>query len=109
MEFLKSYDKQIDLIFIDDWHEYSHVLAELELIKDKVSSAGLITMHDTMYGNWEPNYHVDMNPECPRYGKEFANGGVYQALKDFTEKYPNEWEFCTIPVDHGLTILRKIS
>ena len=103
IKFLEAYDKQIDLIFIDDWHEYNHVLAELELLKDKVSPAGLITMHDAMYWNWEPHYHENLEDRG-----EFGNGGVYKALKDFVAKYPNEWEYCTIPVDHGLTILRKI-
>jgi len=109
IKFLEEYDKEIDLIFIDDWHECSHVMKELELVKDKISPSGLITMHDAMYQNWEPKYHENMSPICPRFGEEFGNGGVYRALKDFTAKYPNEWEFCTIPVDHGFTILRKLS
>ena len=103
IEFLKNSKEVYDFIFIDDWHEYNHVLTELEYAKDLISPNGVIAMHDAMYGNYEPKYRMDLNP-----GGEFGSGGVYKAVKDFVAKYPDEWEFCTIPADHGLTILRKI-
>ena len=101
--FLEKYDDIIDLLFIDDWHEYDHVLNELESVKDKIAPNGIITMHDAMYRNWEPKYHEELNATG-----EFGGGGVYKAIKDFVNKYPGEWEYCTIPVDHGFTILRKL-
>lgn len=108
IEYLKSRKEPIDLVFVDDWHEYSHVVQQLEILKDLVSPSGLILIHDAMYQNWEPKYHENLEPVCPRFGEEFGNGGVYRALKTFTSKYTDEWEYVTIPVDHGLTILRKV-
>lgn len=101
--YLESQADPIDLVFIDDWHEHDHVLRELELVKDLLTPSALIIMHDAMYGNWEPRYHEDNTP-----GGEFGGGGVYGAIKTFVGKYPGEFEFCTLPVDHGFTILRKI-
>lgn len=105
INFLKETNEIYDFIFIDDWHEYNHVLTQLEIIRERnlISSSGIITMHDTMYGNFEPKYREELNSTG-----EFGNGGVYKAIKDFIKKYPDEWEYSTLPVDHGFTILRKI-
>ena len=105
INFLKNTQEIYDFIFIDDWHEYNHVLTELEIIRERelLSPLGIITMHDAMYGNTEPKYREELNAVG-----EFGSGGVFKAIKDFTAKYPTEWEYCTLPIDHGLTILRKI-
>lgn len=105
IEFLRKTEEVYDFIFIDDWHEYSHVLTQLEIIKDRklLSPLGVIAMHDAMYGNREPKYREELDAVG-----EFGGGGVYKAIKDFHKKYPTEWEYCTLPIDHGLTILRKV-
>lgn len=103
IQYLKNRKEPIDLVHIDDWHDRTHVLTELELIKDLLTPCGIITMHDAMYQNFEPKYHEELDA-----GGEFGGGGVYKAVKDFVAKYPDDWEYVTIPADHGLTILRKI-
>ena len=103
LTFLKScsnIEEPWDLIFIDDWHSYDHVKAELELLDFQVGSSTVILLHDLMYANFEPHYHTDMDV---REG-QWANGGPYRAVAELNKNF---WEFATIPVCNGLTILRK--
>jgi len=87
-----------DLIYVDDWHSALQVRTELELI-DKISTPNtIILLHDTM-PNSVPNYSLTY-----KMGDEWAGGGPYKAL---TELDMDKWEYATIPVNHGLTILRK--
>jgi len=89
-----------DLIYVDDWHSYDHVKAELEYIDQLVRPGSIIILHDLMYGNTCPYYHVDLTLCSPQW----ANGGPYRAVAELN---PNFWEFSTIPSNNGLTILRK--
>lgn len=91
---------QYDLIYIDDWHSYPHVRCELELIDSMVSPSTVILLHDLMYSGAHPDYRSD--PECkdPQWG----GGGPYRAVAELDTDI---WEWSTIPVNHGLTILRK--
>jgi predicted O-methyltransferase YrrM len=102
LDFLNKWpsNKIIDLIFVDDWHSYDHVKKELELLDKLVSPRSLIVLHDTMYGHWEPHYHCDLAVKDGQWG----NGGPYRAVAELDSNF---WEFSTIPVNHGLTILRK--
>jgi nucleoside-diphosphate-sugar epimerase/predicted O-methyltransferase YrrM len=103
LSFLKdcsNIEKPWDLIFIDDWHSYDHVKAELELLDFQVGSSTIILLHDLMYANFEPHYHSDMDV---REG-QWANGGPYRAVAEMNKNF---WEFATIPVCNGLTVLRK--
>lgn len=100
ISFLQNDNKIYDIIFIDDWHDGDHVLQELNLVKNKINENSLILMHDTMCWNTEPNYHYYLDKEG-----EFANGGPWSALKQLDK---NIWEYVTIPVSNGLTIIRKI-
>lgn len=103
LDFLKEkfYKKQkYDLIYVDDWHSYDHVKQELHYIDALTSPGGLVILHDLMYGNTCPYYHVDLTTCSPQW----ANGGPYRAVAELD---PNFWEFSTIPVNNGLTILRK--
>jgi predicted O-methyltransferase YrrM len=98
---LKVEEKQkYDLIYVDDWHSYEHVKKELEYIDQIVNPGSIILLHDLMYGNTCPYYHVDLTHCSPQW----ANGGPYRAVAELN---PNFWEFSTIPVNNGLTILRK--
>lgn len=87
-----------DFIHIDDWHDGKHVIEELKMIAKLTTNTSIITLHDAMAHTY-PVYKTDEGEG------EFGNGGVYRALKSLD---PNIWEYCTIPVCHGLTILRKI-
>jgi len=92
--------KKYDLIYVDDWHSYDHVKKELELIDQIIKPSGIVLLHDLMYGNTCPYYHVDLTTCSPQW----ANGGPYRAVAELN---PNFWEFSTIPSNNGLTILRK--
>lgn len=95
-------DAKYDLVYIDDWHAYPHVKKELELIDSMVSPSGLVLLHDLMYSNSQPHYHSERNASDPQW----AEGGPYRAVAELD---PNKWEWATVPVNHGMTILRKKS
>jgi predicted O-methyltransferase YrrM len=96
----KTNDVPYDLIFVDDWHSYSHVKRELELLDTMVTPKSVILLHDLMYGNNEPRYHCDLTLK----DGQWAEGGPYRAVAELDNQF---WEFSTLPVNNGLTILRK--
>jgi predicted O-methyltransferase YrrM len=100
IHFLKNENKIYDIILIDDWHDGIHVTKELELIYNLVTPNSLILAHDTMCWNTQPNYHYYLDQDG-----EFGNGGPWRAIKNLDKKI---WEYSTIPVNNGLTIIRKI-
>lgn len=103
LEYLKQLDKSVvqDLIYVDDWHSYEHVKSELNEIDTCVSPSSVILLHDLMYGNSTPRYHSDLTDNA---GAQWAYGGPYRAVAELPGQF---WEFSTIPVCNGLTILRK--
>jgi len=102
LEFLRkdTPSEPYDLIFIDDWHSYNHVKAELEQIDRLVSPRTVILIHDLMYGNTCPHYHSDLTQQTGQW----ANGGPYRAVAELNSQF---WEFSTLPYNNGLTLLRK--
>ena len=102
IEFLRTWPTSeiMDLVFIDDWHAYEHVKEELHLLDKLVSPSSVILVHDTMYGHHQPHYHCDLTMK----DGQWANGGPYRAVAELPSQF---WEFSTIPVPHGLTVLRK--
>ena len=101
IEFLINNTEKYDLIYVDDWHSYSHVKRELEEI-DRVSDENtIILLHDLMGQSKHPDYFMplDWNP-----ADEWGEGGPYRAVEELDK---NKWEWMTIPVNHGLTLLRK--
>jgi cephalosporin hydroxylase len=103
LEYLKQLDKSVvqNLIYVDDWHSYEHVKAELGEIDKCVSPSSIVLLHDLMYGNYTPRYHSDLTENA---GAQWARGGPYRAVAELPGQF---WEFSTIPVCNGLTILRK--
>jgi predicted O-methyltransferase YrrM len=93
-------EEPYDLIFIDDWHSYEHVKAELEQIDRIVSPKTVILVHDLMYGNTCPHYHCDLTQQTGQWAK----GGPYRAVAELNSQF---WEFSTLPYNNGLTVLRK--
>jgi len=109
-------DVTMDVVYIDDWHAYEHVKKELELIEKYITPESIILLHDCMSGTWRgpwdshgdkvrqgftshympPDYHSDTG--------EFAGGGPATAVRELDL---DKWEYVTLPVYHGLTILRK--
>jgi hypothetical protein len=102
IEFLQDWpkDKKIDFVYIDNWHSYDHVKKELELLDELVSPSTVILLHDLMYGDTCPFYHVDLTIKDGQWG----NGGPYRAVAELN---PQFWEFSTLPWNNGLTFLRK--
>jgi predicted O-methyltransferase YrrM len=92
-------DVLYDLIFIDDWHDGNHLFNEISLLEKHITPSSIILIHDCMCYNTQPNYHIykDNNGE-------FGNGGPFAAIQKLDL---NVWEYSTIPVNNGLTILRK--
>lgn len=91
---------QYDLVYIDDWHAYDHVKRELELIESMVTPSSVILLHDLMYSGTDPDYHSDLHTN----DAQWKGGGPYRAVAELDSRV---WEWSTIPVNHGFTVLRK--
>jgi hypothetical protein len=92
-----------DLVYVDDWHAYEHVKVELELIDKITDKKSLILLHDLMAFTKDSG---DYNWfEGSPTGGEWSQGGPTHAVLELDK---NKWEWVTIPVNNGLTILRKI-
>jgi hypothetical protein len=102
IKFLEEWpkDKRIDVAYVDDWHSYSHVKKQLEILDQLVGPSSIILLHDLMYGNTDPFYHSDLTLK----EGQWANGGPYRAVAELN---PQFWEWATLPWNNGLTILRK--
>lgn len=102
IKFLEEWpkDHKIDVVFVDDWHSYPHVKRQLELLDELVGPSSIILLHDLMYGNTDPFYHVDL----AHGGPQWEGGGPYRAVAELN---PQFWEWSTLPWNNGLTILRK--
>ncbi len=102
IQFLEDWPKHIkmDVVFVDDWHSYSHVKKQLELLDQCVGPSSIILLHDLMYGNTDPFYHVDLEHAGPQWDA----GGPYRAVAELNKQF---WEWSTLPWNNGLTILRK--
>jgi len=93
-------EEYYDFVYIDDWHTGPHVKKELELIDKLTDNKSIIVLHDLMGSNYQPNYFYPINETQG----EWAYGGPYAAVKELDL---NKWEWMTIPVNNGLTLLRK--
>ena len=100
LEQQRSQGVRYDLIYIDDWHAYDHVRHELEIIDSMITPSSVILLHDLMYSNAQPDYRSDPNTA----DAQWAGGGPYRAVAELD---PEIWEWATVPINHGLTILRK--
>lgn len=102
IDFLKSQTHGYDLIMIDDWHSSEHVYNELKLLKPFITNKTIILLHDLMHSNSTPEYNT-----TKFINGEFEGAGPYGGVQKFL-KENKLYELCTIPVNHGLTIMRKI-
>jgi len=101
IEFLTKNTEKYDLIYVDDWHSYPHVKKELEEI-DRISDENtIILLHDLMGQSCHPHF---FNPINHNEKTEWGLGGPYRAVEELDKE---KWEWKTIPINHGLTILRK--
>ena len=93
--------EETDLLFLDTWHAYKQLKAELELHSPKVRK--YIVFHDTTtYGNVdETNYEI--------LGSEWKGEGIgiWKAIEEFLQSNP-EWELIERFTNcNGLTIIGK--
>jgi predicted O-methyltransferase YrrM len=95
-----SENASYDIVYIDDWHSYDHVKKELSLVEKMITPSSIVLLHDLMYSNYQPDYHSNLSDPDPQW----AEGGPYRAVAELDT---NKWEWCTLPTNHGLTILRK--
>jgi predicted O-methyltransferase YrrM len=91
-----------DFIYIDDWHTYPHVKRELELIDQIADEKTIIVLHDLMGNNCAPSYFYPLSLR----DTEWDEGGPFRAVNELDL---TKWEWVTLPVNNGLTILRKRS
>lgn len=106
--YLKNLNENLDLVFIDDWHDGNHVYSEIRLIEPWITKKSVILLHDAMHQNSEPEYRLDP-PDYDIGGRHFGHGGPYGALLRLLSESPKNWEYSTLPSANGLTILRKIN
>lgn len=101
IKFLRQNTKEYDLILIDDLHTTEHVYEELKLIERFATKKTVILLHDLMHSGRQPEYNTDVFCEG-----EFVGTGPHGALSKFLQEHL-DFEYSTIPVSHGLTILRR--
>jgi len=89
-----------DLVFVDDFHTYPHVKKELELIEKITNKNSIILLHDLMGSGCAPKYYNPINAK----NTEWDYGGPFRAVSELDT---NIWEWMTIPVCNGLTLLKK--
>jgi predicted O-methyltransferase YrrM len=104
LEFIKNNRLIYDIIYIDGWHHGKHVLEQLTKLQHYIKPSGLILIPNTMWEN-PPHYY---RSEETAEGK-MGGGGPSVALFKFVHRSRFSWEYVTIPIDNGLTILRKVS
>lgn len=91
-EFFKQNELKFDLVFIDAYHEYSHVLHEAtESMKVLAPHFGAIVFHD-------------MSPKTKEAEHWKVNGDCWKAMVDIRSRWCNVRAF-TIDTDHGCGIL----
>jgi hypothetical protein len=69
------------------------------LIEQLIDNKSIILLHDLMAFT-EPEYHLPLEGQK---GTEWGEGGPTRAVFELDR---NIWEWATIPINNGLTILR---
>ena len=89
----KEWNKTIDILFIDGYHEYTQVQRDYFNFSKFVRQDGFIFLHDT-------------HPPSEKYTSVKYCWDAYKILGDLKED--KTIEFITIPYEYGLTICRKL-
>lgn len=100
---LKIEIEETDLLFIDTWHAYDQLKAELKLHADKVRK--YICFHDTTsYG-----YKDESLGHENSWGKETSNKGIWLAIEEFLEEKKDEWVLeKRYTHNNGFTIIKRL-
>lgn len=102
---------ETDLLFIDTWHIYAHLKAELNALSKKARK--YIILHDTTVDaiNGETirnGWNAEEQSKSSGYAVEDIKKGIWPAIEEFLEQNSEEWLlherilFC-----NGLTILKR--
>jgi len=93
--------KQTDLLFLDTWHSYKQLNAELNKFHSKVNK--YIVCHDTTtYAYTDETNYEDLGEEW-----KGENIGIWRAIEEFLEKNPQWVLEKRFENNNGLTILKK--
>jgi len=98
---LKIEIEEVDMLFIDTWHAYKQLKAELNLHHSKVKK--YIALHDTT------NYEFRDETSYEMWGDEWKGDGrgIWPAVEEFLVEHP-EWEIKERYLNNnGLTILKR--
>lgn len=91
--------EETDLLFIDTWHAYKQLKAELEMHHTMVRK--YIILHDTT------TYEYNDESGYEQYGFQGAGQGLWPAVSEFLENH-TEWQVKErFTNNNGLTILEK--
>jgi cephalosporin hydroxylase len=92
---------QTDLLFIDTWHAYKQLIAELRLHQGKVNK--YIVLHDTTsYANHDESSYVALGEDWQPQGI-----GLWKAVEDFLAEFPS-WKLeHRYTHNNGLTVLAR--
>jgi hypothetical protein len=95
--------EETDLLFIDTWHSYKQLKAELNLHASKVKK--YIILHDTvLYGTQDELNSYD----AWGWVNESEEKGLIPALDEFLENNENWIRHEVLTNNNGLTILKRI-
>lgn len=101
----------VDMMFIDTWHVYAHLIRELEFHHRRVRK--YIVLHDTevdkiMGESIREGHDIDKLVCEYGYPRHEIMMGLSFAVDEFLEKHP-EWKFKKhYPNNNGLTILERM-
>lgn len=93
---------QTDLLFIDTWHAYKQLIAELRLHQEKVNK--YIVLHDTTsYANHDEGSYAALGEDWQPEGI-----GLWKAVEDFLSEFP-AWQLeHRYTHNNGLTVLKRL-
>lgn len=100
---LKMEIEETDLLFIDTWHAYDQLKAELKIHAHKVKK--YICFHDTTsYATFDENPGHENSWEGKTSGK-----GIWLAIEEFLEENKDEWELAHRYMNNnGFTIIKRV-
>ena len=94
--------EETDLLFLDTWHSYKQLSAELKLHASKVKK--YLAFHDTTtYATIDETNYEELGPEWKAEGI-----GIWKAIEEFLQNNPQwvlEERFMN---NNGLTIIKRI-
>ena len=100
---LKIKIEETDLLFLDTWHAYDQLKAELE--KHSSKARKYIIMHDTTSYEYRDE---PLTSENTFEGEKSSGKGLWPAITEFLQSNP-EWEIHKrYTNNNGLTILKRI-